>query len=121
MSIILRCLSVVLFCSAIVAVIAVLVADASSALSSTRMHRTAGALSFVFIGASYLCLQLSLNRSWDRKLKPLLLGTGFFFWGSAQLLPPSPWVTAMDTAVVLIFVMDLSLIIIEQLRAKNHE
>ena len=117
----LRCVSAVLFISAIIAVLAVLAADMASALALTPVHRAAGALSFVLIGGSYVALQLSLPQSWTKKVKPLLLGVGFLFWGSAKLLPSGVWVTAMDTAVVFIFVMDLSLIILEHLKVKNHE
>jgi hypothetical protein len=42
-------------------------------------------------------------------------------WGCEQFVPAGPWATAMDTAVVLIFVVDLSLIIVGNLRSAHHE
>ena len=121
MTLFLRSLTAVLFILAIAAMLTVLGADITHALTLTPLHREAGALSFMLIGGSYLTLQLSSPRPWNKKLKPFLLGIGFLFWGSAQLLPSGLLVTAMDTTVVLIFVMDLSLIILEHLRGKNHE
>lgn len=114
----LRSVSAALFVLSLAAMLTVLVADATSALALTPLHREAGALSFALIGASYLILQFSLPAPWNKKLKPLLLGLGFLFWGSAQLLPNNIFVTVMDTAVVLIFVMDLGLIILEHLRSR---
>jgi len=75
----------------------------------------------VLIGSSYVALQLSSRRPWGEKLKAILLGIAFMFWGSTQFLPPRPWVTAMDSAVVVIFVVDLSLIIIESLKRNKYE
>jgi peptidoglycan/LPS O-acetylase OafA/YrhL len=114
-----RWLSAILFASAIVAMLTLLVSDACNALALTAIHRRAGALSFMLIGCSYVALQLSLRRPWSEKVKAILLGVAFLFWGSVQFLSPGPWVTAMDSAVVVIFVVDLGLIIMENLK-RNH-
>lgn len=98
-----------------------LVSDVCNALAPTTIHRRAGAFSLILIGASYIALQLSLRRPSGEKVKAILLGIAFLFWGSAQFLPPSPWATAMDSAVVVIFVVDLSLIIVESLKRNNYE
>lgn len=116
-----RWLSTLLFVSALLAVATLLVSDATSALTLTELHRRAGALSFMLIGASYVALQLSVRRPRGEKLKAILLGTAFLFWGSGQFLPPSLFATAMDSAVVVIFVVDLSLIIIENLKRHPYE
>ncbi|HEX4265600.1 MAG TPA: hypothetical protein VH597_14785 [Verrucomicrobiae bacterium] len=116
-----RWLSTILFVSALLAMVTLLTSDAMNALSSTPLHRRAGALSFMLIGASYVALQLSLRRPRSEKVKAILLGIAFLFWGSGQFLPPSPWATAMDSAVVVIFVVDLSLIIIESLKRSHYE
>ena len=98
-----------------------LVSDALNALTPTTVHRFAGALSFMLIGSSYVALQLSLRRPRSEKIKAILLGLAFLFWGSGQFLPPSLLATAMDSAVVVIFVVDLSLIIIENLKRNRYE
>jgi hypothetical protein len=116
-----RWLSTIFFVSALAAMLILLVSDACNALTLTMLHRRAGALSFILIGASYVALQLSSRRPWNEKLKAILLGIAFLFWGSVQFLSPGPWVTAMDSAVVVIFVVDLSLIIMESLRRNNCE
>lgn len=116
-----RWLSTILFVSALVAMLTLLVSDALNALTLTSLHRRAGALSFMLIGSSYVALQLSFRRPWSERVKAILLGVAFMFWGSGQFLPPSLWATAMDTAVVVIFVVDLSLIIVESLKRNHYE
>jgi hypothetical protein len=116
-----RWLSGILFVSAILAMVTLLIADILSALTPTAVHRCAGALAFMLIGSSYVALQISLRRPRSEKLKAILLGIAFLFWGSGQFLPPSALATAMDSAVVVIFVVDLSLIIIEHLKRNQYE
>ena len=116
-----RWLSTFFFVSAIGAMVTLLVSDALNALTATPVHRCAGALAFMLIGLSYVALQISLRRPRSEKLKAILLGIAFLFWGSGQFLPPSLFATAMDSAVVVIFVVDLSLIIIENLRRNHYE
>src|SRR5689334_19673134 len=108
-----RWLSALLFVSALIAMLTLLCSDAATALTLTPVHRRAGALSFMLIGSSYVALQLGSRRPLPEKTKAILLGVAFLFWGSGQFIPPSPWATAMDTLVVVIFVVDLSLIILE--------
>lgn len=116
-----RWLSTILFVSALAAMLTLLVSDVWNALNFTAIHRRAGALSFMLIGASYVALQMSSRRRWGEKVKAILLGIAFLFWGSVQFLSPSPWVTAMDSAVVVIFVVDLGLIILESLKRNKYE
>jgi hypothetical protein len=116
-----RWLSTILFISAIAAMLTLLASDFFNALNLTNIHRRAGALSFMLIGSSYVALQFSDPRRWSEKLKAILLGIAFLFWGSGQFIPPSPWATAMDTTVVVIFVVDLSLIIVECLKRRHYE
>jgi hypothetical protein len=75
----------------------------------------------MLIGSSYVALQISLQRPAAEKARAILLGVAFLFWGSGQFLPPSLFATAMDSAVVVIFVVDLSLIIIENLKRNHYE
>ena len=114
-----RWLSALFFISALAALVTLLVSDAWNQLRFTSIHRRAGALSFMLIGSAFVGLQFSSPWRWNERVKEILLGIAFLFWGAEQFLPPSPWVTAMDTCVVLIFVVDLSLIIAERLKRKK--
>jgi hypothetical protein len=116
-----RWLSIILFISAIAAMLTLLASDALNALTPTTLHRHAGALSFMLIGSSYVALQIGLRRPRSEKLKAILLGIAFLFWGSGQFLPPSLFATALDTTVVVIFVVDLGLIIMEHLKRNHYE
>ena len=116
-----RTLSALLLISALAGMAALLVFDVWNRLNLTLFHQRMGALSFMLIGASYICLQLGEDRRWLDRIKRMLLGLGFFLWGGEQFLTPGPLVTVMDSVVVLIFVSDLSLVIMDSLRCKNNE
>ncbi|HEX3890167.1 MAG TPA: hypothetical protein VHX90_04885 [Verrucomicrobiae bacterium] len=90
-------------------------------LSLTFIHQRTGAVCFMLVGASYLSLLLSLRRPWREKFKEMLLGIGFLLWGCEQFLPPDSLATVMDSMVVLIFVTDLSLVIVNHLRHKEEK
>jgi hypothetical protein len=115
-----RWLSALLFILAVSAVTTLLIFDLLNHLRLTPLHQATGALSFMLIGASFIGLQLSSGRRWNAMLKEVMLGTAFVLWGGEQFLSPSALVTAMDTLVVLIFVVDLSLIIVPRLKRKDR-
>jgi len=114
-------LSAMLFIFALAAMLTLLATDALHALTPTAMHRRAGAFSLMLIGSSFIGLQLSSRRPSAEKLKPISLGIAFFLWGGGQFLPPGRLATATDTAVMVIFVIDLSLVIIEHLKRNQYE
>ena len=117
----LRSLSALLLLSALVGLATLLVFDAWNHLRLTSVHQRVGALSFILIGVSYISLQLSSGRPWRERYKGVLLGLGFSFWGSEQFLPPGPVATALDSLVVLIFVSDLGMVIVDRLKRKDDE
>src|SRR6267154_3227595 len=117
----LRWLSAIFFICALGGIVTLLIFDTLNGLRLTDMHQRAGAVSLILIGCSFISLQLSLRQRWDETLKKVLLGVAFLFWGGEQFLPSRPLVTAMDTAVVVIFVADLSLIIVEHLKRPRQE
>jgi len=121
MTTLLRWTSALLFVSAVAAMMTLLFADVANALRLTPLHRQAGAISLMLIGLSYVSLQLSLRLSRAEKLRGVLLGGAFLLWGSGQFLPSGSWATALDTVVVVIFVTDLSSVIIDNLKAGKHE
>lgn len=121
MATLLRWLSTLFFILAALGIITLVTFDILNRLSYTSIHQRAGALSFMFIGSSYVGLQLSTRRPWKKLLKECLLGIAFFLWGGEQFLAASPWVTAMDSMVILIFVLDLSLTIVARLKRKDQE
>jgi peptidoglycan/LPS O-acetylase OafA/YrhL len=117
----LRKLSLLLLISALAGMGTLLLFDVVNHLALTSIHQRMGALSFILIGTSYISLQLSSRRRWREKLKGIMLGVGFLLWGCEQFIQPSPLVTVMDSLVVAIFVVDLSLIIVDRLRRKDDE
>ncbi|MGA3007730.1 MAG: hypothetical protein ABSE59_07555 [Opitutaceae bacterium] len=115
MSKLLRGLSLLLFLSALAGISALIYSDVSHALRPSSLHQQASAAALIFIGTSYVSLQLSTKRRWNEKIKGLFLGLAFALWGSEQFLPAGRLVTLMDTAVITIFVVDLGLIILDGL------
>ncbi len=116
-----RSLSVIFFIAALTGVATLLTSDVWYRLDLTMLHQRAGSLSLIFVGMSYISLQLSDRRGWDELIKGILLGVAFILWGGELYLPPGKLVTAMDSIVVTIFVVDLSLIIFQHLKLKDHE
>src|SRR5260221_7929498 len=114
----LRKLSLLLLISALAGMGTLLLFDVVNHLALTSIHQRMGALSFILIGTSYISLQLSSRRRWRGKIKCIMLGVGFLLWGCEQIIPPSPFVTPMDSLVVGIFGWDLSLIIVDRLWRK---
>ncbi len=116
-----RLLTTLFFALALAGIVVLLLTDGLHRLRYTPLHQHAAAVPLILIGLSYLSLQLSMRRPRGEMVKGSLLAIAFVFWGCEQLLPPSPWVTLLDSLVITIFVVDLSFIILEHLRRKDHD
>lgn len=110
-----RVLSGVLFLLALVALARLLLPDLWSRFRPSARHQQAGAMALIFAGSSFICLQFGVGVGWKGMVQGLLLGLAFVLWGGEQFLPPGPLVTAIDSAVIAIFVLDLGLVIAGQL------
>ena len=95
---------------------ALVLSDGAHHLLPTALHPHVAALPLILIGLSYLCLLPGQKRQWRETAQGTLLSTAFILWGAEMLLTPSRWTTAMDIAVVTIFVVDLGTIVLGQLR-----
>ena len=116
MSKFLRILSGVLFLLALVALAFLLLSDLWLRFQPAPSHPHASALALMFVGASFVCLQLSATGRGRKTLKGVLLGLAFVLWGSEQFLPPGAGTIAIDCVVITIFVTDLGLVIKSSLR-----
>ena len=96
---------------ALLSLACLLCGDAFSSLATTPLHQRSGALALIFVGLSYGVLRASREREPGELVKGVLLGLAFVLWGGEQFLPAGKLVTAVDTLVIAIFVVDLSLII----------
>jgi hypothetical protein len=105
-----------LLLAAALTMIGILVAsDAAHGLRPTPLHSRLGAFALILMGFSYMSLQAVSRASRGALMKGVLLGGAFALWGIEQLLPQGRWTTAMDTAVIAIFVVDLGMIILNGL------
>jgi hypothetical protein len=116
-----RGLSVLLFLLALAGIATLLASDALHGLHLTLLHQQLGAGALILIGSSYIALQFSLPRRRSEALKGIFLGAAFVLWGGEQFLPAGPVVTAIDTMVITIFVVDLSLIVVGQLKSRGTD
>jgi hypothetical protein len=112
----LRVVSYLVALFAFVALARLLLLDLRDGFRPSDGPQRAGSLALIFIGASFLLLQLANGRGWDR-LKGIFLGLAFVLWGGEHFLPPGVPVGAVDFVVVAIFVVDLGLMIRTQLAA----
>jgi hypothetical protein len=111
-----RRLSVIFICLALFGITVVVCSDGWHHLHYSSSHQQLGALPLIAIGLAYMIFQLGAERCRGERAKGMLLGLAFVLWGSEQLLPPSSWVTVMDDFVITIFVVDLALMIVGNLR-----
>jgi hypothetical protein len=109
---------VLLFLFALAGIAILWISDSVHGWRLTLFHQQAGALALMLIGTSYIALQVALRRRRGEALKGIFLGLAFFLWGAEQFLPPGPGVTAIDGVVITIFVVDLSLIIVGEVRRR---
>ena len=117
----LRVLCALLMIAAILGIAVLLMSDIARHYAFGPAHQHTGAYPLMLIGLAYIALQISTRRPLGDIVKGLLLGLAFVLWGGEQLLPSSTLVTIMDGAVITIFVVDMSLIIVEQLRRGKLE
>jgi hypothetical protein len=115
----LRRACVLLFLLALAGIAILWGSDALHAFHLTLFHQQAGALALILIGSSYILLQAVLRPRRTEALKGTFLGAAFVLWGGEQFLAPGPWVTMVDSVVITIFVVDLSLIVVGQLRSRR--
>ena len=115
-----RQLSALLLIAALAGTVTLLVTDGWDHLRLTFFHQRTGALCFILIGASYISLLLSAQQPFREKFKGIFLGAGFLCWGGEQFLPPGPLASVLDSLVVIIFVTDLGLVIVDRLRQKDN-
>lgn len=112
-----RPLSGLFFALALGALGALLIADSWHHFQPSVLHQKAGSLALMLVGLSFICLQANPSSGWMETVKGVLLGLAFVLWGSEQFLPRGSLVTAVDSAVITIFVVDLGLVILGRLRS----
>jgi len=69
------------------------------------------AIPLIAIGASYICLIVTLRRTPGQRLVGILMGLAFVLWGVEQFLTDHEVIAFIDDIVVFLFVIDLSIVI----------
>jgi hypothetical protein len=104
-------LSALLFLAALAALLTMLGSDLWRGFRPSERHQRAGGGALVFAGLSFVCLLWGQKSRGAGLIRGLLLGLAFVLWGAEAFLPAGPRTTAIDAAVIAIFVLDLGLII----------
>ena len=82
-------------------------------------HAPSSAAPLLLIGAAYISLQPMVRPRPAELLKRFLLGFAFILWGIVQLLPPSRTTAVLGDVVIVLYVIDLSLIIMTHLKRED--
>jgi hypothetical protein len=116
-----RRLSAALFLLSLIALALLLGADVWAPLRLAAAAWRPGALALMLAGAAFVGVQLGTSAQTGIALKDLLLGLAFVLWGAEQYLPAGWAVTAIDAAVITIFVVDLGVVIRRRLAGGRLE
>jgi hypothetical protein len=79
------------------------------------------AIPLIAIGISYVSLIATIPRTAAQRVLGFLVGLAFVLWGMEQFMRDQKWISLIDDIVVLLFVLDLSLVIGENLRRCSRE
>jgi hypothetical protein len=97
---------------AVLATVALAGLDLWTGFANSRGHKWTGAMALILIGAAFIALQCWIRQARADRLKKAVLGAAFMLWGCEQFLPSSRVVSAVDTVVIAIFVIDMALIVL---------
>ena len=78
-----------------------------------ELHALVEALALVFIGISFMTLCVTFCKGSDRYHWRLLMGITFVLWGVEALIPEGLLRLVVRDAVVLLFILDLFLMIMD--------
>jgi hypothetical protein len=82
-------------------------------IGGLETHAVVEALALIFIGISFMTLCLTFCRGTDRYHWRLMMGITFVLWGIEALIPLSLLKLIVRDVVVLMFILDLFLMILD--------
>lgn len=115
-----RHLSFVCLVLALAAVLGLLVLDVRHGFRLTEGHQKTGALALILIGASYISAYAGGAAARGTRLRAIFLGAAFALWGAEQFMPAGATSTVIDSAVIGIFVVDLSCSVARRLKRPDQ-
>jgi len=79
-------------------------------------HAPLSAIPLLAAGAAYLAMQTILRPPPFELLKRAMLGAAFVLWGIVQMMPPSDLATGLGDLVITLYVVDLFMIIMTEVK-----
>jgi len=116
-----RHLSFVCLVLALAAVLGLLVLDVRHGFRLTEGHQKTGALALILIGTSYILVHAGGAAGRGTRLRAIFLGAAFALWGAEQFMPGGAASTVIDSAVIGIFVVDLSFSVARRLKRPDQQ
>jgi len=83
-------------------------------IGSPGLHAIVEALALVFIGISFMSLCFTICRGQDKYHWRMMMGVTFCLWGIEAIMPYGLAKLLVRDVVVLLFILDLMLVILEQ-------
>jgi hypothetical protein len=90
----------------------------SDIFSFSFPHAPISSAPLLLIGAAYLAFQLLTGPTLLDLGKALIVSSAFIFWGIDQILPPGWLATTLGDVVIVLYVIDLSWLMIDRLKLK---
>jgi len=78
-----------------------------------ELHSLIEGLALIFIGISFMTLCFTFCRGMDRYHWRMMMGITFCLWGIEAIMPYGLWRLLIRDAVVLLFILDLVLMILD--------
>lgn len=83
-------------------------------IGDPELHTSVEAIALILIGVSFMSLCFTVCRGLDRYHWRMVMGITFCLWGIEAILPPGLGKLLVRDTVVLLFIVDLVLIILER-------
>lgn len=83
-------------------------------IGNPELHAIIEALSLILIGLSFISLCFTICRGQDRYHWRMVMGITFCLWGVEAIMPQGLGKLLVSDLVVLLFILDLVLIILER-------
>jgi hypothetical protein len=117
----LRVISAIAFGLAITSAIVIVIAHLVHCFNPGFVPWTLkSAVPLILIGTAFASLQFALPRTRGQMLLGLMVALAFILWGTEQFLSDQSIVSLIDDVVVLLFVIDLSIVILGHLKPGFH-
>jgi len=83
------------------------------------IHQRSVAVALMLIGASYAAAHATGPLRSGARVRAVSLGLAFVLWGAEQFMPMSRVVVGVDCVLVCVFVVDLSLSVVNRLKNES--